>query len=71
MEEEGARQGINTLFRNLKPRSKHSVATAIEAARHEGLSGTLIIYIPASVEKPTEVYFTNAELKLLPAVGLQ
>lgn len=63
--------GVGRLFRNLKPRSKHSVATAIEAARHEGLSGTLIIQIPAQADKPAEAFFTNADLRLVPAIGIQ
>ena len=62
---------IGRLFWGLKPRSQHSVKTAIEAALIEGLTGTLIIQISASVDKPTEVYFTNADLKLIPAVGIQ
>lgn len=63
--------GVGRLFRNLKPRSKHSVATAVEATRHEGLSGTLIIQIHAQADKPAEVYFTNADLRLVPAIGIQ
>jgi hypothetical protein len=63
--------GVGRLFRDLKPRSKHSVATAIEATRHEGLSGTLIIQIHAQANKPAEVFFTNADLRLVPAIGLQ
>lgn len=71
MDETKDRPGVTTLFKNLRPRSKHSVATAIEAVMHEGLTGTLIIQIPASVDKPTEAFFTNADLKLIPAVGIQ
>ncbi len=63
--------GIGMLFSNLRPRSKHSVATAIEAMAHEGLTGTLILQIPAQRGKPAEVFFTNADLKLIPAVGIQ
>lgn len=63
--------GVGRLFSNLRPRSKHSVSAAIEAATHEGLTGTLIIQIHAGVDKPTEAYFTNADLKLIPAIGLK
>lgn len=62
--------GVGRLFANLRPRSKHSVSAAIEAATHEGLTGTLIIQIHAGVDKPTEAYFTNADLKLVPAIGI-
>ena len=63
--------GVNRLFRDLRPRSKHSVKAAIEAATHEGLTGTLIIQISAGADKPTEAFFTNADLKLIPAVSIQ
>lgn len=63
--------GVGRLFRDLKPRSKHSVATAIEATRHDGLSGTLIIQIHTQADRPAEVYFTNADLRLVPAIGIQ
>lgn len=63
--------GVGRLFTNLRPRSKHSVSAAIEAATHEGLTGTLIIQIHSGLDKPTEAYFTNADLKLIPAIGLK
>lgn len=64
----GDKADIGSLFRGLRPRSQHSVRTAIEASAHEGLTGTLIITIPAGIDKPTEAYFTNAELKLVPGM---
>lgn len=68
---EKAGSGVGRLFANLRPRSMHSVSAAIEAATHEGLTGTLIIQIHAGIDKPTEAFFTNAELKLIPAIGLR
>ena len=62
---------VGRLFQGLRPRSVHSVKTAIEAATHEGLTGTLIIQIHPGIDKPTEAFFTNADLKLIPAIGLR
>jgi hypothetical protein len=61
---------LGNLFRNLRPKSKHSLAVAIQTATTEGLSGTLIIEVPASIDKPTEAYFTTSDLKLIPAIRL-
>ena len=61
---------LGSLFRNLRPKSSHSVAVAIETATTEGLSGTLIIEVPASLTKPPEAYFTTSDLKLIPAIRI-
>lgn len=69
-QQQQAVDGMNRLFRGLKPRSRHSMKAAIEAAMSEGLTGTLIVQIPAGADKPSEVFFTNAELRLIPAIGI-
>lgn len=61
---------VRDLFRDLKPRSMHSLKTAMEATRSEGLTGTLIMQIPSGTDKPNELYFMNAEVSLIPAVKL-
>lgn len=48
----------------------HSLKTAMEATRSEGLTGTLIMQIPSGTDKPNELYFMNAEVSLIPAVKL-
>lgn len=56
---------LGRLFAGLRPRSYVSLKQALDIRETSGVAATLIIQIPADIDKPPEVYLTTAPTQLV------
>lgn len=61
----GIATGIEQLFAGLRPRSIASLEMGIRTHQVDGVGATLVVQIPASADKPTEVYLSTAPSSLV------
>lgn len=60
-----AAAGLKALFQGLRPRSAMSLDMGVAAKNRDGVAATLIVQIPASADKPSEVFLSTAPSSLV------